>query len=363
MQTATTATAAATTAMAATTEAPKQASPAVKKGFISYIHNFRGFAIFFVVAAHVLLRWPDNSFTHLFFETVWENSTILFLFIAGYLFQHLSRKFEYKDYLIKKFQNVILPYLILSTPIIIYRLLEHDYPGLLLSEHPDFDTWSTWNKIVYFISHGAHLQQLWFIPMITIVYLLAPVLLYIDKKPKRYFVLIPLIALSMIIHRGSLSDIWRMFGHLLSVYVFGMFMSHYKDEYLEWAKKNWLSLTLITALVLAANLYFFDTWNGPLNYFQKMLFCCFFIYWLWKLDKYIPKFINVLAELSFGIYFVHYFVLLAIRGGYTKIVGHQVYGNLLTFSISLILGLAGSVLIIKIVQKLVPKYSKNLIGV
>jgi hypothetical protein len=44
-------------------------------------------------------------------------------------------------------------------------------------------------------------------------------------------------------------------------------------------------------------------------------------------------------------------------------MGGQVPGNVLTWTISMILGLAGSVLLIKLIQKLVPKYSKNLIGV
>jgi hypothetical protein len=45
------------------------------------------------------------------------------------------------------------------------------------------------------------------------------------------------------------------------------------------------------------------------------------------------------------------------------VMGGQVPGNVLSWAISLVLGLAVSVLIIKIIQKLVPKYSKNIIGV
>lgn len=98
------------------TPAPNDAAavkPANRK-FIRYIHHFRGVAIIYVVAAHILVKWPENSIVSRAMDVVWQNSTILFLFIAGYLFQHLSDKFEYKDYLIKKFQNVICPYLILS---------------------------------------------------------------------------------------------------------------------------------------------------------------------------------------------------------------------------------------------------------
>jgi Predicted acyltransferases len=359
MQTATTAITA-----TATADVPKEAvTPAAKKVFLRYIHSFRGIAIIFVVAGHVLLRWADGSPTHTFFRTFWENGTVLFVFMAGYLFQHLSRKFEYKDYLTKKFLNVILPYLVVSTPIIIMRLIQHDYPGVVTDLHPDFDSWGTLNKIAYFIFHGAHLQQLWFVPMITIVYFLAPVLLYIDRHPKLYLVLLLLVPVSLIVPREPFIDIPRMFAHLISVYVFGMLLSHYKDAYLEWAKKYWLPLTLVTAVAFGVNLYYFDELNGPLNYVHKMLFCLCFIYWLWKLDKYIPKVIGLLAELSFGIFFVHYYVLLAIRAVYWKTMGEQMPGNILNWAISLIIGLAGSVLIIKLVQKLLPKYSKNLIGV
>ena len=40
--------------------------------------------------------------------------TALFIFISGFLFQHLSKKFEYKNYLSKKWTNVILPYLFIT---------------------------------------------------------------------------------------------------------------------------------------------------------------------------------------------------------------------------------------------------------
>jgi Predicted acyltransferases len=347
----------------ATVEVSKEAAPVVKKQFLRYIHSFRGIAIIFVVAGHVLLRWADDSKTHTFFRTFWENGTVLFVFMAGYLFQHLSRKYEYKDYLTKKFLNVILPYLVVSTPIIVMRLIQHDYPGVLLDLHPDFDSWSTLSKISYFIFHGAHLQQLWFVPMITIVYFLAPALIYIDRHPRLYWILLLLVPVSLVVPREPFIDIPRMFAHLISVYVFGMLMSHYKDAYLDWAKKYWLPLTLITMAAFAVNLYYFDQFNGPLNYVHKMLFCLCFIYWLWKLDKYVPPVIGLLAELSFGIFFVHYYVLLGIRAVYAKTIGGQVPGNILTWVVSLLIGLGVSVLIIKMVQKLVPKYSKNLIGV
>ena len=171
------------------------------KQFLNYIHNFRGVAIIFVVAGHLLLKWPADSPVYLFFRTFWENGTVLFVFIAGYLFQHLSKKFTYKAYLQKKAENVLLPYLIVSIPILAYRLVTNDIPELTLQLHPDFRYWAFVNKLAYYLFRGAHLQQLWFVPMIILFYIAAPVLIYIDRNPRLYYLLIFFIAVSLLVER------------------------------------------------------------------------------------------------------------------------------------------------------------------
>ncbi|PUZ20301.1 Peptidoglycan/LPS O-acetylase OafA/YrhL, contains acyltransferase and SGNH-hydrolase domains [Chitinophaga costaii] len=335
------------------------------KKFIGYIHHFRGVAIIYVVAAHVLVQWPKGSVTSRILDLIFQNSTILFLFIAGYLFQHLSARFQYKDYLIKKFQNVICPYLIISAFVIGYRLIWQDVPGFTSSEHPDFYQWSKPAQAGYYLLHGAHLQQLWFIPMITIYYLLSPVLLYIDRHPKLYYVtLIPLILISMfIVHRSVLADTLNMGIHFLSVYLFGMFLSHYKDTYMAFARKwGWL-ITVLAMGVLVANYFVAPAWYDTFDYTQKMLFCCFYIYWLDRLDKYIPKFIDVLAMYSFGIYFVHYFFVLGLRAAYVHLFHQEVPGNMLTWTISLVIIMTGSLLSLKLAQKILGKKSKYVVGI
>lgn len=343
-------------------EASVVSLPKAKKGFISYIHNFRGIAIIFVIAGHLLLEWPKDSLTYLFLRALWENGTVLFVFIAGYLFQYLSRKFEYKDYLLKKLQNVLIPYVIVSIPIIVFRIYQNDYPGYLLAEHPDFASWSAGYKILYFMLHGAHMQQLWFVPMITLFYLAAPVLIYIDRHPVLYWLLIPLVALSLFVDREPFIDIFKMFGHFLSVYLFGMFMSRYKEQYLEFAKKFWVIISILTIASLALTFMYYEEFKSALNYTQKMLFCCFFIYWLWRLDKYIPKLLGYLAEISFGLFFIHYYFILIIKAMYEKVFHHGIPGNIFYWTADLILVFALSILTIVMVKKLFPKYSRNLIG-
>ena len=335
---------------------------APKKEFLNYIHNFRGVAIIFVVAGHLLLNWAPDSTLHKFFRTFWENGTVLFIFIAGYLFQHLSKKFEYRSYLSKKVQYVIIPYLIVSAPIIIYRLYSNDYPGSILGYHPDFLSWSVGHKLAFFIFCGGHMQQLWFVPMIAIFYLIAPLLIYIDRHPRWYYLLLVTVPLSMWIVREPFNDIPRMFAHFFSVYLFGMFMSRYRTAFMDLAKKYWVVLTVLTIAAFALNMVYYDQYNNALNYTHKMLFCCFFIYWLWKLDKWVPSFVAVLAELSFGIFFIHYYVLLVVKAIYEKSFHHAIPGNVVYWTIDLALVLAGSVLFIKMVQKITPKYSRYFIG-
>ncbi len=339
-----------------------QPKPATKK-FISYIHNFRGIAIIYVVAAHILVGWPEGSVISKSFDVLWQNSTILFLFIAGYLFQHLSHKFEYKDYLVKKFQNVICPYLILSAPVILYRVMYQDIPGFTTDVHPDFGTWNAWEQAGYYLLHGGHLQPLWFIPMISLYYLIAPVLLYIDRHPKLYYSLIPLFALSLIVQRSVLSDTLIMAVHFLSVYVFGMFLSKYKDEFLEFAKKYWIAITVLPIVFLVATYFSSKEMYDRFDFTHKVLFCGFYIYWLWRLEKYIPKWIDILATYSFGIFFVHYFFVLAARDGFHKFFHQDVPGNIFAWTLNFAIVMVLSVLSLKLAQKLLGKKSKFLVGI
>ena len=83
---------------------------------LNYINVFRGLAILLIIMGHTM-QFGDNStlINNINCEMIC-GGTALFIFISGFLFQHLSSKFEYKNYLSKKWTNVIMPYLIVSIP-------------------------------------------------------------------------------------------------------------------------------------------------------------------------------------------------------------------------------------------------------
>lgn len=315
-----------------------------------------------IVAAHVLVQWPEHSVTHKVLVLLFENTTIFFMFISGFLFQYLGYKFEYRDYLKRKFQYVICPYLLLSVPLILYRVLGGDVPGFTTDQHPDFLSWPRWEQAGYYLLHGAHLQQFWFIPVITLYYLISPLLLRIDKHPRLYYLLIPLLIVSLIWKRSVLSDTLIMALHFLSVYVAGMFTSRYRKEILAFADRHRILITLLPFALMAA------TWFAPLwlydrvDFLQKLLFCIFFLYWLNRFDKSIPQWVGTIAVLSFGIYFIHYFFVLFLRGLSLKLYHQEIPGNLLTWGLSYAFIMIGSVVTLKATKRVLGRYSRYIVG-
>lgn len=334
---------------------------AQSKTYLNYIHNFRGVAIIFVVGGHILYGWHDkSSIGYQIINSVFQNGTVLFIFIAGYLFQHLSRGFEYKSYLEKKVTNVLLPYLIVSLPILVMRLYS-GAPDYLVEIEPDYAHWSVAHRCFWLLITGAHLLPLWFVPMITLFYLCAPLLLAIDRRPRYYWVLILLVIVSLLVPRKELENIPRMFIHFLSVYVFGMFCSHYKNELLEFSKRWWKPMTALTLVVVIVSLFKIPLYD-QMMYVQKMLLCWFFIYWLWRWDAHVPKITGFLAEISFGIFFVHFYFVIGLRFVQERLLHIEIGEIVLYWSIQFIGVMVTTSVFIWVMQKIFGKRSRMLIG-
>jgi probable poly-beta-1,6-N-acetyl-D-glucosamine export protein len=139
-------------------------------------------------------------------------------------------------------------------------------------------------------------------------------------------------------------------------------MSRYRQRFLAIADRYSAGIIGLTIIVLAANLYYYPEHNNQLNFLQKMLFCATFIYLLWKYDRFIPGFLASLAEMSFGIFFLHYYTLLVLKAVYEKFAGHAIPGNLINWIIFLAAVLIITVLIIRLVKLIFPKISRQLIG-
>lgn len=150
-----------------------------KNDYQQHIHVFRGVAIIFIVCAHTIpsLDWSENPVLGRVIDALVNQSSIFFFFIAGYLFQHLSERFNFGKYIFQKFKTVIVPYLILSIPAI--------FIFTVLAKRTGVWSWfyllPVWEQVALFLLTGKHLAPLWFVPTITIFYFFAP-FFFVDRQ-------------------------------------------------------------------------------------------------------------------------------------------------------------------------------------
>ena len=299
-----------------------------KKTFLQYIDAFRGLAIILIVASHILAENPESTFYRVL-EAIFLNSTAFFVFISGFLFQYLAYKYSVKDYWKRKLRTIIIPYLVISIPAIALRLYSH-YVPFTVSESLGFADWNAFQKIAYFYLTGSHLLPFWYIPVIVLFYVIASLLVYLDQDTRFYWLLPLFLVVSLLLPRDNIyeiNNIPRMFGHFFSIYVLGMFFCRYRAVIFDIIQQYHYVLTGVTLLSFVISCLPLP-YVAEIIFIQKVLLCFLITYWLKVNEARIPVFFSKLAVVSFGIYFVHYYVILAVRAGLTKTTGHELPQNL-----------------------------------
>lgn len=347
-----------------------------KDSFLRYIHNFRGLAILAIVIGHVVpfLNWEINPTLYPFVLTITTNGSTYFVFIAGFLFQFLSKKYEYKSYLVKKFYNVILPYLIVSIPGILLCLWK-DKPFEPNSWVANvFSQWYIPEKIIVLYLTGAHFFHFWFIPMIAIYYIFSPIFIWIDRHPKIYAILPLMLILSLIIPRPEDNGIILQTSiHFISIYLLGMFCCHYRERVLSMMEKSWLICTIAALILIAIENFWLYNSNNMIyflyiNTLTKAIISVIAIYFFWRFDSVLTDRFHAimenLANLSFGIYFVHGYVIY-IYGIILKYLGLKTLllaANPITFLLALSIVILWTIVLLLVIQKILKKRSRYVTG-
>jgi hypothetical protein len=292
----------------------------VKPRYLANIHNFRTVAILGIVGAHSLhnFEFADTSLTFRIIDTICNESSVWFFFIAGLLFQHLSTNFQYSKYMKSKAQNVIAPYLILSIPALIasFTIVDQGMP-------PSFETFSMPVKVLIFLATGKHLAPFWFVPTITLIYLLGGLLIVADRKAWPYFLIPVFVVYSMFGGRDGLLIYTGLSGYfspfskalyLFSVYFAGMACGRYHDQLVALLKTYHWPLLVISA----AMFYFAVTLdNDPVHflYLFKLSSAILLVYYLSVFGVETLGRLAYVGTVSFGIFFVHGYLLQAVKIG------------------------------------------------
>lgn len=337
--------------------------------FQQHIHVFRGLAIILIVCAHTIpsLDFSENKKLGLLLDAIANQSSIYFFFIAGYLFQYLGARFSFRNYLIQKLKTVIFPYLILSIPALLVFTIWTKRIGMW----PWFYDLPIWQQVGLFLLTGKHLAPLWFVPTIALFYLMAPIFLWIDRRFRAgYWIILPLLALSVYLGRGGQYGPLNFAQYLLPMYLLGMAFSRYRQTALVWVQRWWFLLFAMMVLGLCGIIL---EWPSP-PYWQPILKSSTAALITWLLYRYHRIFgmrLDYIADVSFGIFFIHAYFIIIIKMLLVYLLYGHVYkgedatvipGSLLSFSVYVLVVIGVSVSVIWLVKRIFKKNSRMVIG-
>ena len=340
---------------------------------------FRGIAIIFIVAGHSLGPWLIDSFSEKVLVNLISGGTILFVFISGYFFHYIFyNKFNFKKFLVKKYQNVLLPYTILTiSGIGYYSLSSAQFPWADTLELHNVESVSEYIRIIaIYLWTGCIASTYWYIPFISIIFIMSPVFLRYIRLPTIYRISIFLILLiaSVFIHRptGNLFPLHSAL-YFIPIYMLGIMSSIHREQVSIFIEGKSLAIGCVVLILAILQVFFLNgsgnfhkdeifSYNGmDIIIIQKIVMCFFLLSLLQKHEsRHIPG-LKILAASSFAIYFIHpwVFILFQETGVFSFFKFLPDFGM---FLLTVPLVLASSLFIAYLVKLALKNNSRYIIG-
>jgi len=351
--------------------------------FSMYLYSItilRAIAIILIVGSHChsISNIIPSNFIHRLLINITAGGTVVFVFLSGFLFHHVFYlKKRINIFLKKRVGRLLIPYLILSIIPIAYKIysqpnfwssyIHHEETGIL-------------NEYIFpiflFLIGGDHLVAYWYISFAILLFLCYPLHTMFIKANYKVQILILAITLSisLIVQRPpplSLLSIQSLV-YFTPVYLFGIYCSIYKERIYSFFRAKEYLFLIPFLLILLLQTYFGIEGNAEKFYFsyegidsilpQKIFLCLFLIVWLHRFEGSSNKYVLLLANTSFAIYFLHGYVLrlLYIIKGHLEI--EQFSQPILVFFISLIVLLLISTLIAIVIKRVFKNNSSYITG-
>ncbi len=351
--------------------------------YINSINYFRGIAILFIVFGHCL-HIADFKYESLLGNTIYNltlGGTSFFVFISGFLFHHIFyKKFIYRSFMLRKIKYVLLPYLILSTIPIMYLLLRVCMEGASSSntfplQYEALISFPIFRH--YLTGIGNNFIGYWYIPFIMIIFGISPIFIRFIKLNLKTQILtaIFLLICSVFMHRGANQNVFSVFQNVLfftPIYLIGIILSEKKDIiYSKLTGREFYILSFVIALAIIqaysgqSGNYAKDpfTFGGiELMIIQKIFFCLFFMIFLNRFENYKFKLLEIIANYSFGIYFIHGIVLWGIVMIKSELGFSFSSNSFIIYCLMALLVFFLSLMASLFIKRIFPKYSRYLVG-
>jgi peptidoglycan/LPS O-acetylase OafA/YrhL len=319
-----------------------------------YLNNYRGIAILLVILAHALTAFSGAdgaagaSFAVKALDVIVKDCTVIFIALAGYFFTALLPAYHYPAFLKNKFENVIVPYLIVSLPAALL------YIGGIKQTHYwiDMNWFHTLNPLyqyVFLMVTGAQLGPLWFVPAIVLFYLFSPVLFFLARRNLvPVFFLLSLVPALYVGRPQFNENPLQSFVFFLPAYTMGMLLAQYKIAYEKIAPASLPLLALTLAGIVAA--YDILKYNASIDLLAKLALTYVLMAVCFRYLNVKIVFLDLMARLSFYLFFIHGYFVGAFRSILPKL-GFSVDGiiAILTASVLTILLSIAAYIIIKLI--------------
>ena len=286
------------------------------------IHYFRAVAIFFIMILHYSYLMPGLKSLN---NTLFSSSSYFFIFISGYLFYYLtgsfeavwsltrqppylhvkilSGKFSVPGYYKKKVLNILLPYFLTATVIYIYIRLYSDTTQLVPAVP------GTWQDYLFRIRTGAVQRPHWYIYLISKVFLISPLLLFL---PKRGF--IALTAASCILP-FVFTRTESHFCYFVPMYLLGMAYARFRGKADRILYHPAVKIIIsILAVILLIYLYPGREEQDGLIFAVRLVSTVVLLYGTAFLSRWKLPWLSYCADISFTLFFIHDFIFAYMIG-------------------------------------------------
>ncbi len=305
-----------------------------RRKFNHPIHAFRGFAILNIVAIH--------AFGFIFFHAAsgenapktalaafeWANgillhdSTLYFTFISGILFSMVLADRGYRRFFRSKISYVLLPYVLFTC---LYTLTSIPPEGAATPSDGGMVTFAllVGNNLLT----GGAVFAFWYIPVLLVLYVATPFLAKLLAVKSATWPIVLIILLPLVFSRVWPEIRWTNFVYFLGAYMLGMYVGANYRVTMGWIRKNVTSLSLIAigSTIILVALFWREspTWGIVIFaesfwYIQKVAFSALVLLLFERTMTRVPKWLDVLGNYAFAIYFLHSGVLFMTYGLISK---------------------------------------------
>jgi len=284
---------------------------------------FRGLAIIAVITNHALYI-GDSLYNPklLYFFQLLLFAVPVFFFISGYWSSKspIESLADYRNFLGKRFQRVLIPYLFWSVILLGYLAIKyHNISGY---------------KMIYLLLSGGIWTGYYFIVVLAQLYVITPVLQYINRRLNKYGLILVVVfyIITLLVLYLSLvfKVIWtlphtRLFYSWIIYYEIGLFVGTHNSDVFATRKRRFFLLFGVLAFCLVSAVeagVILSKYNNlsfamfPMKYSSFLYSVCVILGFLSVKEYFgrLPGLLSTIGHYSFGIYFIHVIILgLVIR--------------------------------------------------